>query len=65
MLYREVAIVCYEIHLKPLCGRNVELFGVKRSGTYSNRVLCVIMNVSNLLPADTEVSQSESFAVSD
>jgi hypothetical protein len=39
MLYREVIVVCFEIHakyIKALCGQNVELLHVKRGGIYSN-----------------------------
>ena len=43
MLYREIMVVCSEIHTKhinTLCGGNVEFVNVKPGGTYSNhRVL--------------------------
>jgi hypothetical protein len=40
MLYSEIIAVCSEIHTKhinTLCGQNVELWNVKRVGTYSNQ----------------------------
>ena len=39
MLYREIMVVCSEIHTKHIntvCGQNVELLNVKPGGTYSN-----------------------------
>jgi len=39
MLYREIMVVCSEIHTKhinTLCGGNVEFVNVKPGGTYSN-----------------------------
>jgi hypothetical protein len=39
MLYREIIVVCSEIHTKhinTLCGQNVEFVNVKPGGTYSN-----------------------------
>ena len=33
MLYREIMVVCYEIHIKQIntvCGQNVELLNVKQ-----------------------------------
>jgi hypothetical protein len=39
MLYREIIVVCSEIHTKhinTLCGQNGELLNVKHSGTESN-----------------------------
>jgi len=39
MLYREIPVVCYEIHTKyinKLSGQNVELLNVKPGGTYSD-----------------------------
>jgi len=38
MLYREIIVVCSQIHTKhinTLCGQNVELLNVKPGGTYS------------------------------
>jgi len=39
MLYREIMVVCTEIHTKhtnTVCGQNVELLNVKLCGTYSD-----------------------------
>jgi hypothetical protein len=39
MLYREIIVVCSQIHAKyinTLCGQNVELLDVKPGGTYSD-----------------------------
>jgi hypothetical protein len=39
MLYREIIVVCSEIHTKhinTLCGQNVGFMNVKTGGTYSN-----------------------------
>jgi len=39
MLYREIIVVCSEIHTKhinTLCGQNVEFVNVKPGGTYSD-----------------------------
>ena len=39
MPYREIIVVCYEIHTKhinSLCGQNAELVNIKSGGTYSN-----------------------------
>jgi hypothetical protein len=39
MLYREIIVVCSQIHPKhinTLCGQNVEFFNVKPGGKYSN-----------------------------
>jgi len=39
MQYREIIVVCSEIHTKhinTLCGQNVEHMNVKPGGTYSN-----------------------------
>ena len=38
MLYREIIVVCSQIHTKhinTLCGQNVELLNVKSGGAYS------------------------------
>ena len=38
MLYREIMVVCSQIHTKhknTLCGLNVELLNIKRGGKYS------------------------------
>ena len=38
MLYREIIVVCSQIHTKhinKLCGLNVELLNVKLGGTYT------------------------------
>jgi hypothetical protein len=40
VLYREIIVVCCEIHTKhinALCGQNVELLNVKTGDTYSDR----------------------------
>ena len=40
MLYREIMVVCTEIHTKhtnTVCGQNVQLLNVKSGGTYSDR----------------------------
>ena len=42
MMYSEIMAVCSEIHTKhinTLCGQNVKLLNVKRSGTYSKSSL--------------------------
>jgi hypothetical protein len=39
MPYREIIVVCSEIHIKhinTLCGQNVEFASVKPGGTYKN-----------------------------
>jgi len=39
MLYREIIVVCSQIHAKhinTLCGQNIELLNVKPGGTYRN-----------------------------
>jgi len=39
MLYREIIVVCSQIHTKhtnTLCEQNVELLNVKHGGTYSD-----------------------------
>jgi len=39
MLYREIIVVCSEIHTKhinTLCGQNVEFVNVKLGGTYGS-----------------------------
>jgi len=39
MLYREIMVVCSEIHRKhinTLCGQNADLLNVKPVGTYNN-----------------------------
>ena len=40
MLYREIIVVCSEIHTKrinTLCGQNVEFFKFNTGGTYVNK----------------------------
>jgi len=40
MLYREIIVVCSEMHTKhinTLCGQNVELLNIEPGGTYSDR----------------------------
>jgi len=39
MLYKEIIIICSEIHTKhinTLCGQNVELLNINHGGAYSN-----------------------------
>ena len=39
MLYREIMVVCSEIHTKHInkqCGQNVEFVGVEPGGTYND-----------------------------
>jgi len=39
MLYKEIIVVCSQIHTKhinPLCGQNTEFLNVKDGGTYSD-----------------------------
>jgi hypothetical protein len=36
MLYREIIVICSEIHTDTLCGLNVDLLFVKPGGTYSD-----------------------------
>jgi hypothetical protein len=53
MLYSEIIAVCSEIHTKhrnTLCGQNVELFNVKRGGTYSNIWALEVKDPGSTLP---------------
>jgi len=44
MLYREIIVVCSQIHTKhinTLCGQNVEFQNFEPGGTYSDHWVCI------------------------
>ena len=48
MLYREIIVVCSQIHTKHIntvCGQNVEFLNVKPGGTYNDH--CAVHIVTN------------------
>jgi hypothetical protein len=48
MLYREIIVICSQIHTKyinAVCGQNIELLNVKTVGTYSDHCVVHIVTI--------------------
>jgi len=54
MLYREIIVLCsqnHTEHINRLCGQNVDVFSVKRGGTYSKHLAVTVNEICGTVSA--------------